>query len=549
MSETGGISPVDVTGRYSLDGPVGVFTVKAKLLDPASLGTVQLTCFAIENGVYASGTYYDEVVRAIKTQAVNLSAVGDSAVVELPFAVGPSWVPDNMHACAVLQQTTAPRTIHQAAWLDYVTDFTVSPENTVASVPQGNGTALFHATVRNASLSTDVFTLSVDQEAGWPTDLQVAGDPNWYTSLDVTLPAQTTQDVTIRVQTDAVKRIGVGDFMTTSANSGRTGTTPLTVYNGSFSVLLVDDDSGATYEAPYINALDALGYLYRDWDIAHQGNISPIFADMAGYDVIIWQTGYLSSNLLTPADMAALRAYLDAGGSLYLNSMDLLSTTVDATFRTDYLGVNTFTNNTRCHTASGVSGDPISDGLVLPLTYLGGEAGNRVDTINPTSTARTIFFSEISTSNALRNTAHGKVVFSTIPQNAISESDPAPDNSLTVMQRILTWLLPIDPAGVGEQEPAGLTRILGAQPNPFHPSTLLSFELSSAASASPVRLTLMDASGRLVRTLLDGRLAPGMHRMTWDGRDNSGRQTPSGVYFARLTSREGETSTKLVLTR
>ena len=56
------------------------------------------------------------------------------------------------------------------------------------------------------------------------------------------------------------------------------------------------------------------------------------------------------------------------------------------------------------------------------------------------------------------------------------------------------------------------------------------------AEAGPARLAIFDARGRLVRTLLDGGLAAGDHVVAWDGRDDSGRAAPSGVYFSRLAS-------------
>jgi flagellar hook assembly protein FlgD len=48
----------------------------------------------------------------------------------------------------------------------------------------------------------------------------------------------------------------------------------------------------------------------------------------------------------------------------------------------------------------------------------------------------------------------------------------------------------------------------------------------------------------MVRELLDTPVAPGHHRVTWDGRDDGGERVGSGVYFYRLEGGEG-----LALTR
>ncbi|HKW14149.1 MAG TPA: FlgD immunoglobulin-like domain containing protein [Candidatus Krumholzibacteria bacterium] len=79
--------------------------------------------------------------------------------------------------------------------------------------------------------------------------------------------------------------------------------------------------------------------------------------------------------------------------------------------------------------------------------------------------------------------------------------------------------------------PGGPTRFLANTPNPFNPRTTVQFQLASAAT---VRVDVYDASGRLIRTLLDGARPAGRHSLEWDGTDHAGRGVASGVYFARL---------------
>lgn len=77
----------------------------------------------------------------------------------------------------------------------------------------------------------------------------------------------------------------------------------------------------------------------------------------------------------------------------------------------------------------------------------------------------------------------------------------------------------------------GTPRLLANVPNPFNPRTTLRFELPLAAT---VRVDVYNASGALVRTLLNGARGPGQHVLEWDGTDNGGRGVASGLYFARL---------------
>ena len=70
-----------------------------------------------------------------------------------------------------------------------------------------------------------------------------------------------------------------------------------------------------------------------------------------------------------------------------------------------------------------------------------------------------------------------------------------------------------------------------ARPDPFVDSSTLNYALPTAQSA---RLVIYDATGRAVRTLARGMAAAGYHSVEWNGRDESGRTVPAGVYFARL---------------
>ncbi len=80
-------------------------------------------------------------------------------------------------------------------------------------------------------------------------------------------------------------------------------------------------------------------------------------------------------------------------------------------------------------------------------------------------------------------------------------------------------------------------RLLQNAPNPFNPSTRITFEL---AQAGPAELTIYDAAGRRVRTLLrESRVSAGTHALHWDGRSDSGDPAASGIYFYRLQTAEG----------
>lgn len=68
-------------------------------------------------------------------------------------------------------------------------------------------------------------------------------------------------------------------------------------------------------------------------------------------------------------------------------------------------------------------------------------------------------------------------------------------------------------------------------PNPFNPTTRISFETDRAGA---VTLMVFDVRGCLVQRLLDGELEAGRHEVIWNGRYADGSLAPSGTYFCRL---------------
>lgn len=83
-------------------------------------------------------------------------------------------------------------------------------------------------------------------------------------------------------------------------------------------------------------------------------------------------------------------------------------------------------------------------------------------------------------------------------------------------------------------------------PNPFNPSTRLSFSLPAAG---PVTLEIFDVNGRRVRRLLDEEVAAGLLSVDWDGRDDRGRSLASGLYLSRLRSGGKERGGRMLLLR
>jgi hypothetical protein len=95
-----------------------------------------------------------------------------------------------------------------------------------------------------------------------------------------------------------------------------------------------------------------------------------------------------------------------------------------------------------------------------------------------------------------------------------------------------------DITGAPVQRPA--LSLLGAvSPNPARGAAVVSYSISRPAY---VRLTVHDVRGRMVSTLVDGRLDAGPRVASWDGRNAGGAAEPSGVYLVRFEV-DGEVQT------
>jgi flagellar hook assembly protein FlgD len=68
-------------------------------------------------------------------------------------------------------------------------------------------------------------------------------------------------------------------------------------------------------------------------------------------------------------------------------------------------------------------------------------------------------------------------------------------------------------------------------PNPFNAGITINYHLPEAAH---VRLAIFNLLGQQVRTLIDGFQPVGNRHARWNGRDESGREVVSGVYFVHL---------------
>jgi photosystem II stability/assembly factor-like uncharacterized protein len=99
---------------------------------------------------------------------------------------------------------------------------------------------------------------------------------------------------------------------------------------------------------------------------------------------------------------------------------------------------------------------------------------------------------------------------------------------------------------VSVADPAPPVSLLAAGPTPTARGAV--FRLALRAPAD-VRVELFDLGGRRVRAIDGGRRTAGTADIAWDGRDDSGREVPSGIVFYRVTAGGSAFSGRLIVVR
>ena len=105
----------------------------------------------------------------------------------------------------------------------------------------------------------------------------------------------------------------------------------------------------------------------------------------------------------------------------------------------------------------------------------------------------------------------------------------------------------LQPQTGNEDDLAPPTHFYGCYPNPFNPSTTISFSL--AHESAKVSVNIYNLKGQRVRQFTNASYEPGQHYLTWDGTDELGRALSSGVYLIELKAGKYRKTAKAMLAK
>ena len=96
----------------------------------------------------------------------------------------------------------------------------------------------------------------------------------------------------------------------------------------------------------------------------------------------------------------------------------------------------------------------------------------------------------------------------------------------------------------GEKNLEITNRLIGNYPNPFNPSTTISFEI---IEDNAVSIEIFNIRGQKIRALLNEDLEKGQHTIIWNGKGDDGNNVASGIYFYRMSIGDFNTTKRMLL--
>ena len=269
----------------------------------------------------------------------------------------------------------------------------------------------------------------------------------------------------------------------------------------------------------------------------------PVFSDtlpldLAGFDLVALG----GSAQVDVDDAATLSAYAEAGGGVLLleDAPSLLAGSEDLSSIASWLGATGLVQITDATAHAAVPG-PLETGLALETVLTQADSGWAATGLDESAIPIGAWSGEAGQYHSfLKIHGVGKAAY-------WSTARPDTGAALTLFAAVLQWL--VDENTAVESDDAAFNRpavfeLLPAYPNPFNPSTTLTYRLAEAA---PVRLVIYDLSGRKVMTFDEGLKPAGTHPVVWNACDETGASVASGLYIVRITAGKQTKPQKLVL--
>jgi hypothetical protein len=308
-------------------------------------------------------------------------------------------------------------------------------------------------------------------------------------------------------------------------------------------VLLVDDDGGTDFEKYYIKGvLDSIS-TYIIWDITTRGTPSPY---LQKYEEVVWFTGDDSVNTLTNDDREGLKLFMDNGGKFILFSSkvqdDLLENEQpDSSFFENYLHAysSNYMMENDFFTLKNV--DPrIYPSIYMSVTPHNNHLFRAISQKPESGILMEYFFGGGSPAGIYTLSPHRMAYITFGVENVKDGMDEAAQ-----MERRRIFLSGI--MGILDETTAIKSEInnvpeefqLSAHPNPFNSQITFTF---MHPQAQTTYLTIYDIRGKRIKSFT----VKNKSVLQWNGMNENGVYTGSGVYLVRVQNGSAVKTYKIV---
>ena len=290
--------------------------------------------------------------------------------------------------------------------------------------------------------------------------------------------------------------------------------------SGDPEVLLVDDDGGATYESWYEEAM--AGQL--DYQTVTPDEIP---AELGAYGLVIWMTGD-SRRALSAEEWAATNMYVNSGGHLVFTGQNFAEAQ-DPVELNGHCGIEVLNPAYDNNAVDGADGG-IFDGRICYL--FNGGAGNQsemdvisgvVDCMQPQ-----VYYHNMAQGSAAEELLCGEGGLITFGFGLEGIADIGNGMELDeTLATLLAWSrgeTAVEPPPAAR--PASRFTLVGAQPNPFNPSTRILWQAPTGGLLSG---EVVNVAGQRVEDFAPRQVSAGSGSLVWQARGLA-----SGLYLARL---------------
>jgi hypothetical protein len=239
-----------------------------------------------------------------------------------------------------------------------------------------------------------------------------------------------------------------------------------------------------------------------------------------------------------------LISFLDSGKGLYIEGTDFgydnSTTALYQRFGCSYNGDGNPNSTGNVQYVNGQSGS-FADALSYDYLYQQ-LVDNYVDILG--STGGTLFFrSQDNLGRAVnyngpsntQRAIHSAVVFGALRNGT--------DTKITLMDIYMNYLTEI--IGIEEMTSEYISNVTVA-PNPASRNANIRFNVVKSGN---VKVTIYNIAGQKVRQLVDNTMAQGVQTLSWNGLDESGRETASGSYIIEISTPSEKINKTLVLVK